>query len=292
MDLALSSLLECAGYSSDMSNISIEREVYTRHGRIDLVINSDECIIAIENKVFHAILNDFGDYSKYINREAKGRNTVLLILGMSKVDCSKYSGFTSVTYNEYFAAIKTNIGRYITNSNNKYLILLLEFMKTIEHLIEGTTMDKELALFFKDNLQAINAFMDAYDVMRNEMRNKVSQLSQNINIDAPEGLVKQKFYREQRDLYDVLVHDITADFPIAIDCTISPEGWAITIFDRKSGNMDKLDDLLKEIEITYPLVNGRFKADVQYGFDAQIETVAETLSSLLSKIIAKVSKEQ
>lgn len=289
-DLALAALLECSRETIRISNVSVEREVYTGNGRIDLVITADECIMAIENKIFHDVINDFADYRRYIEINANGRKIILLILGLHHIECRTLSGFISISYREYFAIIKKNIGGYLTSSNSKYLIFLLEFIQSIEHLIEGSAMNKELVAFFHDNLQATEAFITACDELRTEQRNKVNQLAEMVNVKAPDGVLKQWVYREPRRLFDTLVHDIKADYPIAIDCTITPAGWRMVIFDRYSGNLDKLKTLLKDIGIKYSMQEDRCWIDVHVAYDGQVETVAEKLTDIIVNILEKVSK--
>ena len=294
-NLLLSALLDCIGKANNMSNIFIEREVFTGVGRIDLVIDSDEVIIAIENKIFHNLQNDLNDYKKYITIRAKEKNnnteTIFLILSIHKVDCNKCSGFTNVTYSDFFESITKNIGKYVINSNNKYLIFLFEFIKSIENIIKGSVMNKELLDFFNDNLQTTNTFMNKVVAIKSDMRNKVNDLSSKILINEPTKIFKQGLYREQWQLNDTLFYDIKGDFIIAIDCRIYPVGWKIIVFERNIKSITQVKALLDEIGITYNIEEDRCKLDIEMPYDEPIESVANILSKILSKIIKKVSNQ-
>ncbi|MEI7834022.1 MAG: PD-(D/E)XK nuclease family protein [bacterium] len=289
-DLALTSLLECVGQTTCFSNITVEREVITKRGRIDLVINSDECVIAIENKIFHDLINDFADYAQYIEKHAKGKKTILLILRLNVVDCSQHAGFKSISYSDYFAKIKTNIGNYMPRSNNKYLVFLLEYMQSIENLMKGgTAMNKELISFFQSNFGKAEKFIGAWDEMKGELRKKVDQLSEQVNVSAPEGMVTKWKYREMKSLNDALVHDIKADFLFYVGCDIAPNGWRISISERKKRNLDNIGEMLNDIGVGNSKADGVFWVDYEALYDAEIEDVAKELTDLLTKIISKVS---
>ncbi len=61
-DLCLKALLSLASVYEPQSNVTVEREVTTKTGkRIDLLIQSDTHLIAIENKIYHSAVNPFQD---------------------------------------------------------------------------------------------------------------------------------------------------------------------------------------------------------------------------------------
>jgi hypothetical protein len=290
-DLALLSLLECARQTVAMSNVSIEREVSTGNGRIDLLISADECLVAIENKIFHTLANDLTDYRRHVQNLAGRRRSILLILGLANLDHCTYAGFTCLTYTDYFACIRKNIGPYLSGADHKFLVFFLDFMQSIEHLIAGGTMSNELRAFFRDHGPQVRLLLKAWNSLRTDLRDKVKQLDGLVHIDAPVGMtIRKSVFRESQELYDVLVHDITADYLIAVDCWISPDGWNINVFDRGKGNMERIKQLLSECGIEYDFTadrrcNLRFHAE----YDAPIELIAEKLCSVLNELMRRLS---
>jgi hypothetical protein len=64
-------------------SIEVRREELTdRRNRIDLVIESDDYIIGIENKIFAMAYNPFCDYSKYIGSLSRGRQVHKVLLSL------------------------------------------------------------------------------------------------------------------------------------------------------------------------------------------------------------------
>lgn len=62
-----------AGNEGVGGNVSVEREVATDNGRIDILITSDDSAILIENKIYAGTNNPFDDYAAYLDRIANGR---------------------------------------------------------------------------------------------------------------------------------------------------------------------------------------------------------------------------
>lgn len=79
-DLFLKSLLACIGKDNDSyTTENVERESVTNERkRIDIVIETENHLIAIENKIFSVVQNPLGDYEKYIEEQTRlnGKTTI------------------------------------------------------------------------------------------------------------------------------------------------------------------------------------------------------------------------
>ncbi len=99
------------GNESHQDNIQINREVSTnKGGRLDIVIETENQIIEIENIVFHHLNNDLSDYGNTIDEWAKPNqlNAVKIILSIRREQES--SGFVCVTYEELWSKIRERLG--------------------------------------------------------------------------------------------------------------------------------------------------------------------------------------
>ena len=96
------------GKESSDNNFQVNREVSTiNKGRIDIVIETDNQVIGIENKIFHHLNNDLKDYSDSIDSWAGDRDRVKIILSLKKEEES--NGFVSITYDEYYILEKSSL---------------------------------------------------------------------------------------------------------------------------------------------------------------------------------------
>jgi hypothetical protein len=82
-DLLIQALFEASGISDadDVASAEVETEVSLPSGeRIDLVVSTNDHIIAIENKIHHHLDNDLLAYAGYIEKRAKEGQRVLCVV--------------------------------------------------------------------------------------------------------------------------------------------------------------------------------------------------------------------
>ena len=78
-----------------VSNVNVYREVATKKdGRIDLLIFADDNAIIIENKVYHNLTNDLGDYMQLVQNYGNKRIGVILTLNPIHVSNDRYVNIT------------------------------------------------------------------------------------------------------------------------------------------------------------------------------------------------------
>jgi len=291
--LLLKSLIACnpqQGENLNLSNISVEREKVTDNGnRIDLYIETDTHLIAIENKIWHDPVNPFDDYALYMqsqNKKIEGSKKILLfLLGLNLTQSIKNSDFVFVSYVELFSEIRLRIGDYLTHSDQKYLSLLLDFMISIENLQRGYRMDKQLFNFIRKNSDEVIEIMSKVNEYKAELREKVKEVGDKTIVHA--SLPINKFYyRESGKLSDILVHDI--EFPdgikVAIDAILNPEGWEIQIFSRRQEHRETVKSILNEKGIS---INGKDRFNYKkFDFEESQDIVAKELTFLIEKIAA------
>lgn len=96
-DLCLKALLSLASVNETLSNVTVEREVTTHAGnRIDLLIQSDTHLIAIENKIYHSVVNPLQDYVSFLERQPANRTLVMFLLSLYSVGNQDLHGFIPV----------------------------------------------------------------------------------------------------------------------------------------------------------------------------------------------------
>ena len=191
-DLMVSSLLEAFSEKDNRTDIptdnikvnNVEKEYTTKaRNRIDLLIETDQHVIGIENKIDAWVNNDFEEYEQAINNLAAndsgsspGRQPVCVLLSPYKQKKQKeHKSFIPITYEEFFKKIEKNLGNYATGAHPEYLQFLLHFIKTIRNLTMNNELNKEMKEFLQqeDNVEKAQNFTNALQVYEEELRKKL-----------------------------------------------------------------------------------------------------------------------
>jgi hypothetical protein len=137
------------------------REKYVDGKSIDLLLYDDAIVdqgkesyrnaIIIENKVFAALYNDL-DF--YIGNIKTDENKIGIVLSITPLN-GMPTGYTSITHGNLIEKISSNLGRYLLYSNEKYILLLKDFIQQII-LFRKTDNMKEYVNFYFQNAEKIN----------------------------------------------------------------------------------------------------------------------------------------
>ena len=115
-----------------MSNVTIKREYKTDQNKlIDLWIEADSHIIAIENKLYGSPTNPFADYSSFIKKKSEGRDIFMFYLSLfpPSQDIDLY-GFIPVTYKNFLSNVRKKLGEYVINVPNTSQLREMDFCGT------------------------------------------------------------------------------------------------------------------------------------------------------------------
>ncbi len=252
--LILSSLLNLAAASeTNQSNVQVSREVYTINGgRLDILIETDNQLIGIENKIYHYLVNDLEDYSKSLDKWAQPNQltVVKIILGIREEQES--FDFISITYEELFSKVKECLGSYATTSSQKWLLYLIDFISTIEKL-KGDDMEfDENDKFFIENEDRVSSLVNARNRFLSKLNSKVNKLQE--KIEKPAACERQWIYAKS-----CLVHDFNlSGNSIAFDLYVSPIGWELKLFGRNQPSNNYVTQLLSKRSDPITSEKGRF----------------------------------
>ncbi|MBL4909312.1 MAG: PD-(D/E)XK nuclease family protein [Alteromonadaceae bacterium] len=270
-NLLFSSLMSLAkGNESHQDNFQINREVSTnKGGRLDIVIETDNQIIGIENKIFHHLNNDLADYSDSINAWAKPNQMdkvkIILSIRKEKESCS----FVCVTYEEYWSKIKERLGDYASTLSQKWLLYLVDFMSSIEKL-NGKNMELDKNdKFFIENEDRVNELLNARNKFVSKVNNKVRELLE--IIEKPDECEKQWIYAKS-----CLVHDFNlSTHSIAFDLCVSAKGWELKLFGRNNVSKSYLLDLFTIIPLSGKKVKIKDSRHIleQYSLNTNLDEV-------------------
>ncbi len=192
--LFIKSLLECAGADANCRSAEcIEREVATDKGnRIDIFIETDKYLIAIENKVFSGLNNPLADYAEHTYKLSRTNDKeTLFILLTLKDESVGGSAFINVTYAKLFASIRKKLGAYVVTANTKWIVILNDFIRTIEELQGGVILDREFIEFYNENKADIDVLLKAKRNLTKSLKAKLQAVMNMVSIDSP--LTEGKF---------------------------------------------------------------------------------------------------
>ena len=171
-DLWLKSLLDCynekAGTSFQPSNVEeIEREHSTEENkRLDIIISTDDTVIAIENKIYATPYNPFDMYHREILNCYSGEKQIIeILLSLNKEENKRTEHntiFYNVTYKDLIGCVKQNLGNYIADANEKWLIFMKDVLNNIENLGERDSMNEEWQKFLKEHIENLRKFFENY----------------------------------------------------------------------------------------------------------------------------------
>ncbi|MBQ6585703.1 MAG: PD-(D/E)XK nuclease family protein, partial [Coriobacteriales bacterium] len=236
-DLWLQSLLLAASdvnpafspSSMQIAPSSSQTEVATDNNlRIDVVVETPDLVLGIENKIDAGLYNDLGEYAGKVRDMAKHKTPLLLTLTLhderSKTGkwASRCHGIgvelCNVTYSALFAYVKDGIGETMLAADHEWLSFVRDFMKSIENLEEpAMEMDRELFDFFGENLDTIKFMKSKMKEVSRATRTQADRLIVLLNDDdgfKSFGIGKPHIYQPSGD-YN-LSCGIYYDVPIAI----------------------------------------------------------------------------
>ncbi|WP_425642733.1 PD-(D/E)XK nuclease family protein [Marinomonas gallaica] len=173
-ELALEALLISIGDGlSDQLSASLinapKREVLTDgRNRIDLLLESDDWVLVLENKIFHEQINPFDDYEKFAEQKFAEKKRVHVVLSPSG---QAPHGWYGVSYTSLIGTLKSGLAaHFISQPMNKWVVLLREFIVHMEQLMtEGTRVPAETYRYVLSHLEEIESAQKLKDTVIKEL---------------------------------------------------------------------------------------------------------------------------
>lgn len=133
-------------------NYTVQTEYGTKNQkRIDLLLQNDTQAIIIENKVYHELNNDLDEYYD----EIKVTTKIGIVLSLHPISDIKHPRFINITHLQLVTQVLQNLGNYMLNASDKYVVFLKDFCQNIINL-SHPIMEKENITFYYKNQQEIN----------------------------------------------------------------------------------------------------------------------------------------
>lgn len=286
-------------------SIDVRREESTDKGkRIDLVIESDDFVLRIENKLFADLYNDLENYKNHLEnkylREDRPVYKIIFSLRPIQENPDLY-GFKPITYDLLFQKVIENIGSYFLTAREPHVTFLRDFIQTIQNLQRETSMDQQRLTFFHENRQDLAKLLAEVNALRKDMREKVKQLEELIaeEVGRSPYPVESGLWRpsDSSDMRDFLWYTVKTSnfFWLQVDFEITPVGWRSRFFYKKNGGIRNggINDVKQWVnarEIQYEILPDEKRLIYQnkLSYDTNIQEVRTWVLDVLKKLTAPI----
>ncbi len=298
-DLFLKSILEIISNSnhdsSSFENITVQKEITTDEGkRIDLIIETPEYLIGIENKLFSWLHNDLTNYRKHLENSKKydKQKIFAVVLSLNRLDDDfsrnkiNSNEFINITYDDLFSRVRKNIGDYINNSNERYSRILLEYIETIENLKGRNMENREMELFFQEHKEDLNELTHKYNEYLQSISNKIYDLKNIMSeLEFSRTFNREWIYNKCCLVYDYLIDNHS----VSIDTYIGTDGWYVELFGRNTKSSSYINTELISNHELLSIVNNNLKKSGRNGIiiyeNKDINAIESTSKKLLELIV-------
>ncbi|GLR74567.1 PD-(D/E)XK nuclease family protein [Aliivibrio sifiae] len=173
-----------------------EREVVTKAGkRIDLLLEGQQWVMVVENKIFHEQNNPFQEYEDFVFTQHPERFTekdpIFIVLSPSGSVPSKYPTWIGISYPSLVASIKQKLSDYfISQPLNKWVVLLREFILHLENMMSTDRTSEESINFILNNLTQIKEAQDLkIKTIKSYQKNLLQALQTELEIELNSTIV-------------------------------------------------------------------------------------------------------
>lgn len=274
------------------SEARVYREFYTSKGKfIDLIIETDTCVIAVENKVHHWVANDLNHYSDEAVNLTRGDCPCLkFVLGI-RAENNLKGGFVSITYPELWDQVRDNLGKHAASADPRWLQHLLDFIQTTEYYTPFAHMElSPQDRFFIDNHEALEQLEATRSQFINRLLSRTPELLR-VFLDSKKWqplVIKEPYHYNRKDGNCMVLDLMILGQECAIDTMPTPHGWLSQVFFR-SGKTEGLLQLTGTSPFKDIAENGHFEGQRYYmpylPLDTPLEAIADYLFKLLNDII-------
>ena len=227
----------------NISDIKVFREFTTENGnRIDIVMQNNEIVIGIENKIMARVNNDLTDYANTLEK-LNSNSAKILLSFYDESDIANKNGFINITYGEFINKFKNNITNY-ADTQNKWYIYLVDFIKNLEGFKMEKEMEEEINKWIKNHQEEINDFYELLNTFKNSIDKKINEYGSRVEELNPNYKVK---YWNDNDI-QVGAYIAISRLGCNLDAVLSVEGWKLGLNLWKKSNQIRIKQALREKE--------------------------------------------
>ena len=233
-DCFVSGILECIPDANDFSpqlSHQPETEIVTKAGnRIDLVLRSNEWIIALEHKIHHRINNPFDDYEAHVRKNLNHPDQTPFFVLLSPSGFCSEKNWIGLRHKSFIASIRRELGRRVLEqAPNKWHILAREFLLHLENTVLEQPMNNEAFQFFIENAHSIDEMLllreNAIEEIRRKVASRLTEVNPECNLSSrrqmwPQGPALRFALKTWKTSSDLVVYLESRDSGISVQISI------------------------------------------------------------------------
>lgn len=244
-DIMLKNLLEIVKEKNtkiktnvDLSNTRVFREYTTELGnRIDLVLQNNDIVIGIENKVMADVTNNLKDYANTLEKINSNAVKILLTLHNEFVIAEK-NDFINITYSEFFNKLKLNLTNCV-DMQNKWYIYLIDFMKNFEGVKIDKDMEEIIKEWIKIHQEEINEFYELLNLGGFNLESKMEEYGRQMS-----SHYKVRYWKDREVPSGAYI--LFGDLGYNLDVILSASGWKVRLNLWKISKQMQIKNILRE----------------------------------------------
>lgn len=172
-DLFVTSLLELINNNSQQIESFFDYKVFTEYGvsdqkRIDILLHNNEQAVIIENKVYHHLNNDLALYYN----DVKATNKIGVVLSLHPISNISHPHFINITHLQLLNQVMQNLGNYLLDANDKYIVFLKDFYQNTINLSTEIMKTTDIDFYIKnrDSIHQTARFLNRFkDYVKQEV---------------------------------------------------------------------------------------------------------------------------
>jgi hypothetical protein len=264
-----------------------EREVPTKNGkRIDLLLEGNEWVMVIENKIYHQQNNPFKNYQEHIqsNKQFRSKTPIYVVLSLKG---GAPEDWLSLSYPQLLDCLKEKLAQaFISQPLSKWLVLLREFILHMEGIMSGPSMPQETMDYVLNNLAEVKQAQDLKLKVVNALQQELLQQLQDAYPDQKIGSKIHNWHGYPAIRFYFESWETKSDVVLFLDgrkgnaFCINYYAWDIANQEQR----DKADALLKEDDCGMPWDESSGKVR---SYKARFDTFDKTIAQ--QRLIHKLS---
>ncbi|GEN27034.1 hypothetical protein HVA01_06800 [Halovibrio variabilis] len=297
--VVLNALLDCLPEpeqpSSDdgyLTRSPIREWMTSEQQRIDLVLESDRWVLAIENKIYHGFHNDFDHYGSDLKLRLSGQKSRRVLLAVLSPEglAPNVDEWLGIGYADFLKQLRAAIGAlYEQHGESKWLLFLREFVLHFENLTMADTLTNEQEQYVLEHLGDIDALTRAKNSALLNLRQRLqagindslSDIGQSINVwqeNWPVGPALRFAPEGWKGHSSVVIY---------LELEKSKQVWVQTYIDRRNGDLAQLAEKGFDCNQFDDHKVGKWQYNLYHGFlEMKWEAIEKAVANYLRGIIA------